>query len=57
MKREFMSSFNELTEIKLNEINGGGPIIGTIALAGGVIAAANEVYKFGKGYVDGYNGK
>lgn len=51
-----MSNFSKLDEIELNEINGGG-IITVIATIGGVIAGANEIYKFGTGFVEGYNSK
>ncbi len=53
-----MSNFSklneiELNEIELNEINGGG-ILTTIATIGGIIAGANEIYKFGAGFIEGY---
>lgn len=44
----------QLEESNLSNINGGS-ILGGIAVAGGIVAAANEVYKFGQGFVNGWN--
>ncbi len=45
----------EIKERDLNNVSGGiPPVIVAIATVGGVVAAANEVYKFSRGFRDGY---
>lgn len=47
-------NFNQLNETTLSDINGGS-VVTVIAVAGGIICAANEVHKFSQGVVNGWN--
>lgn len=48
----------ELNEDNLQKVSGGiPPVIVAIGAAAGLVAAANEIYKFSRGFRDGYNEK